>query len=70
MNIGFPEMIVILIIALLLFGRRLPEVARSLGKGITEFKKGMKDIDDNVRIDASAESRPPTGAPQETPKAG
>ncbi len=44
-GVGVPEMIVIGIIALLLFGKRLPEVARSLGKGITEFKKGLRDVD-------------------------
>ena len=44
--LGVPEMIVIGIIALLLFGKRLPEVARSLGKGIVEFKKGLNGIDD------------------------
>ena len=44
--LGVPEMIVIGIIALLLFGKRLPEVARSLGKGVVEFKKGLIGIDD------------------------
>ena len=44
--LGVPEMIVIGIIALLLFGKRLPEVARSLGKGVVEFKKGLNGIDD------------------------
>ena len=44
--LGVPEMIVIGIVALLLFGKRLPEVARSLGKGVVEFKKGLRGIDD------------------------
>jgi sec-independent protein translocase protein TatA len=40
---GAAELGIIAFIALLLFGSRLPSVARSLGKGITEFKKGLKD---------------------------
>ncbi len=47
-NIGMMEMIVIGLVALLLFGRRLPEVGRSLGKGIVEFKKGLRDVEDDV----------------------
>ena len=35
-------------VALLLFGKRLPEVARSLGKGISEFKKGLHDVQNEV----------------------
>ena len=45
---GLPELIIFGTIALLLFGKRLPEVARSLGKGIVEFKKGVKGIEDEV----------------------
>jgi len=41
-NLGFPELLVILVLALLLFGAgRLPEVGRSLGKAIAEFKRAM-----------------------------
>ncbi len=36
------------IVALLLFGKRLPEVGRSLGKGIAEFKKGLHDVQDEL----------------------
>jgi sec-independent protein translocase protein TatA len=38
--------IVVALVVLLLFGSRIPSVMRSLGQGVTEFKKGMKEIDD------------------------
>ena len=44
---GGSEWIVILIIGLLLFGRRLPEVGRSIGQGIKEFKKGMRESEED-----------------------
>lgn len=46
------EWIVLLIIGLLVFGRRLPDVGRWLGQGIVEFKKGVKGIEDDIE-DAS-----------------
>ena len=53
---GPVELIIILVIAVLLFGRRLPEIARGLGKSLTEFKKGVNeaketgdDLVDDVR---------------------
>jgi len=49
--IGMPggaEWLIIAAIGLLLFGKRLPEVGRSLGKGIVEFKKGLKGVEDEV----------------------
>jgi sec-independent protein translocase protein TatA len=48
MGIGWTEMVILGIIGLLLFGKRLPEVARNLGKGMMEFKKGMYDLQDEV----------------------
>lgn len=56
-NLGPMEMMILLGIGILLFGKRLPEVGRSLGKGIVEFKKGLKGIEDD--IDESS-SRPGT----------
>ena len=47
-SIGLPELLIILGIAVLLFGKRLPEVGRSLGKGIVEFKKGVRGIEDEI----------------------
>jgi sec-independent protein translocase protein TatA len=43
-----PQLILVAFIALLLFGKRLPELMRSLGKGITEFKKGMNGIEEEL----------------------
>ena len=49
--IGAPgpmELFIILAIGLLLFGKRLPEIARNLGKGVVEFKKGLKNIEEDI----------------------
>jgi sec-independent protein translocase protein TatA len=49
-NLGFTELMVILVIVLVLFGaRRVPEIGASIGKGIREFKKNINEIDRDVR---------------------
>ncbi len=47
------EWIIILIVALLIFGKRLPEVMKSLGRGIVEFKKGVKGVEEEVEDSSS-----------------
>jgi sec-independent protein translocase protein TatA len=52
-GIGMPELIIILVIALLVIGpQKLPELARSLGKGLAEFKKASDDFQRNIREEA------------------
>jgi len=47
------EWLIILIVALLIFGKRLPEVMKSLGRGIVEFKKGVKGVEEDVEESSS-----------------
>lgn len=49
---------VIAIIGLLLFGKRLPEVGRSLGKGIVEFKKGLNGVEEDLTSSVEDHSKP------------
>ena len=47
-GIGTNELLILGVIAVLLFGTRLPKIARSFGQSVTEFKKGMKEIQEDV----------------------
>jgi sec-independent protein translocase protein TatA len=47
-GLGPTEMIIVAVIAVLLFGSRLPSVMRSLGKSVTEFQRGLRDIEDDI----------------------
>jgi TatA/E family protein of Tat protein translocase len=48
-NVGMGELLVILIVVLLLFGsKKIPEIAQGLGKGIREFKKSIKEVEDQI----------------------
>jgi len=54
-GIGMPEMIVILVIALIVIGpQKLPELAKSLGKGLAEFKRATEDFKQGVEDEAKA----------------
>uniref|UniRef100_A0A7C4TFJ7 Sec-independent protein translocase protein TatA n=1 Tax=candidate division WOR-3 bacterium TaxID=2052148 RepID=A0A7C4TFJ7_UNCW3 len=57
MNLGWQEILLILLIILLLFGaRKIPELARSLGKGVSEFKKGLHEIENSASEETSKEN--------------
>jgi sec-independent protein translocase protein TatA len=56
-SLGPSEILILLILGILLFGRKLPEVGRYLGKGIVEFKKGIKGLEDEYDASASVTPR-------------
>jgi sec-independent protein translocase protein TatA len=51
LNLGSQELVIVGVVAVLLFGKRLPEVARSLGGTYREFRKGLSDMQAQMRID-------------------
>jgi len=54
-NIGFPELVVIYIVALLVFGpKRLPELGRSLGRGLSEFRRASSDLKNSIEREIEA----------------
>lgn len=73
-GLGFPEMMALMILGVLLFGKNLPSVGRSLGKGMMEFKKGLQGIEEDAgtswsRYDSTPEpARSPQRMPTTAPK--
>ena len=62
---GWGELLVVLLIAMVLFGaKRLPEIGKSLGRGIREFKTGVKDLGGDVREGLEPDEKP-SGRPSD-----
>ena len=54
-NVGFPELIVIFVVALLVFGpKRLPELGRSLGRGLSEFRRASSELKTSIEREMNA----------------
>jgi sec-independent protein translocase protein TatA len=67
-NLGAPELIIILVIALLVLGPgKLPEVGSALGKGIREFRKAATDVKEAANIDVAPQAGPATPAASTAP---
>lgn len=57
-NLGAGEIILIVLVVLLLFGaKKIPELARGIGKGMTEFKKGLKDVETDIKSASEEEKK-------------
>ena len=65
-GIGMPELIIILVIALLVIGpHKLPELAKSLGKGLAEFKKASEDFQRNIQEESRKAEEKPAAPPEQ-----
>ncbi len=58
-NLGPSEIMVLVVLGVLLFGRKLPDVGRYLGKSIVEFKKGVKGLEDDLDTGSGMANAPP-----------
>ena len=59
-GLGAQELLLILLIILLLFGaRKIPEIARGLGKSVAEFKKGTRELEDEIKREDTEKRQPP-----------
>ncbi len=63
-----PDLLIVGVIVLLLFGNRLPSVMRSLGRGVTEFKKGISGLEDEINESVQAPAKKPEVTVEEAPK--
>jgi TatA/E family protein of Tat protein translocase len=65
-DLSFGKILVIVLVILLLFGpKKIPDIAQSLGKGIREFKKAMRDVQDEIQKPINEEAKTQPAPPKE-----
>ena len=70
-SIGMPELILIFVIALIVFGpKKLPEIGKSLGRGLSEFKKASEDLKDSIQKEIDSARTDVNEAKNELPPGG
>jgi sec-independent protein translocase protein TatA len=63
-SLGFGEILIILLLALVIFGpRRLPEIGKTVGKGLREFRRAASDLRSEIESDIDDEDEPPRVSP-------
>jgi len=70
-NLGFTEIMLLLLVILLVFGaKRLPEIGSAMGRGIKEFKKSMREVTDEIDRPPPPQDPPRLRAPEERERTG
>ena len=68
-NIGFPELMLIMLVIVIFFGpKKIPEIAKGLGKGIAEFKRAMRDVQSELTKPENSLPEKPSDTTSTTPK--
>lgn len=67
-GLGMTEILILVVLGVLLFGKNLPEVGRSVGKMLIEFKRGMSGFEDSITSGNFRQDTPPPPPPQRPPQ--
>ena len=62
-GIGWQELAIVLVVMLLVFGNRVPEIMRSLGKGLNQFKRGLHEAESEIKRELDADPGPVDAGP-------
>lgn len=66
-GLGGPELLILLALGVMFFGRKLPDLGRSIGSTVTQFRRGLAGVEDEIRTDPVAVTAPPRVTPSPKP---